>query len=147
MFKNILKSLWLPAILIFTLFGLAACSGASANNATPTPVDVTVTLTDFKIDSSITTFKVGVPYHFTITNNGSVNHEFDVMPPMSDPVSPETVLADSVAHVNQDQLNPGATATLDYTFTKAYPAGTLEFACHLPGHYEAGMHTGIVVTQ
>jgi uncharacterized cupredoxin-like copper-binding protein len=70
-----------------------------------------------------------------------------VMPPMSDPVSPETVLADSVAHVSQDQLNPGATATLDYTFTKAYPAGTLEFACHLPGHYEAGMHTGIVVTQ
>jgi uncharacterized cupredoxin-like copper-binding protein len=34
---------------------------------------------------------------------------------------------------------------MDYTFTKAYPAGTLEFACHLSGHYEAGMHLPITV--
>jgi uncharacterized cupredoxin-like copper-binding protein len=44
--------------------------------------------------------------------------------------------------VPSTELAPGATATRDYTFTKS---GDLEFACHLTGHYEAGMHAPITV--
>lgn len=33
----------------------------------------------------------------------------------------------------------------EYIFTNPAQAGTLEFACHLPGHYEAGMKLAIVV--
>jgi len=106
---------------------------------------VKITLTEFTIQSSQTEFQVGVPYHFVITNNGSVAHEIEIMPPISGQVAPDQVKSASLARVTEDQLPPGGSATLDYTFTKPYSAGSLEFACHLPGHYEAGMHLPIIV--
>lgn len=142
---NIRKLSVIFALFLLASFGLAACGGSSAANQQP--VDVTVSLTEFNIDSSITEFKVGVPYHFVVTNNGTVAHEFYIMPPKSGELTPEQVTQLALTGIGQDQLAPGATATLDYTFTQAYPAGSLEFACHLPGHYEAGMHTSITVTQ
>jgi hypothetical protein len=47
-----------------------SASGSSANT-------VNVTLSDFKIAASQTTFKVGVPYHFVVTNaqQSTTNHE------------------------------------------------------------------------
>ncbi|MGH2349717.1 MAG: hypothetical protein ACRDFT_09665 [bacterium] len=51
----------------------------------------------------------------------------------------------ALAEIEEDDLPPGATKTLEYTFTKPAPAGQLEFACHVEGHYEAGMHEPIVV--
>jgi uncharacterized cupredoxin-like copper-binding protein len=133
----------IASVMILAAIVLVACGGGTASSNQP--VDVTVTETEFKIEASMTTFQVGVPYHFIVTNNGTVNHEFDIIPP--EPAgTPETqVQADSLARLTQDQLPPGTTATLDYTFTQAYPAGSLEFACHLPGHYDAGMHTSIIV--
>jgi uncharacterized cupredoxin-like copper-binding protein len=118
-----------------------ACSGAAS--ATGKPVDVQVTLTDFKIDSSLTTFSTGVPYHFVVTNKGAVNHQFLIMPPIASPTT-EQINQMMLAGIAGQGLAPGATQTVDYTF-KSAPAGTLEFACHLPGHYDAGMHTPIVV--
>ena len=64
---------------------------------------------------------------------------------MSSQSTQEQITSATLAYVDQSQLQPGQTATLDYTFTQAYPAGQLEFACHLPGHYDAGMHLGITV--
>jgi uncharacterized cupredoxin-like copper-binding protein len=119
---------------------LAACGGSSSKT-----VDVQVTLSDFKIQSSLTDFQSGVAYHFTIKNDGSVAHEFRIIPPMSSQSTQEQITSATLAYVDQSQLQPGQTATLDYTFTQAYPAGQLEFACHLPGHYDAGMHLGITV--
>jgi uncharacterized cupredoxin-like copper-binding protein len=43
-----------------------------------------------------------------------------------------------------EQLPAGATAEADYTFTNV-PEGNIEFVCMTPGHFEAGMHTPIVV--
>jgi uncharacterized cupredoxin-like copper-binding protein len=136
---------WIFVVIGFclTVLLLAACSGTGSNGT----VNVTVSLSEFKIESSITTFKVGVPYHFEITNNGTVTHEFMIapVPPQgSGSTSPTPV---PLAMVDASQLQPGQTATLDYTFTQTADAGTLEFACHLPGHYEAGMHTPIIVTN
>lgn len=122
---------------------ITACGGTAS--AGQTPQDVTITLTEFTIQSSQTDFKVGIPYHFVITNNGSVAHELEIMPPMDGQVTPDQVKSASLARVTEEQLPPGGTTTMDYTFEKAYPAGALELACHLPGHHEAGMHLGIVV--
>ena len=138
------RKMMLPlAILLLAGFVLTACG--AKGSASTAPVDVNVTLTEFTIEPSMTTFKVGVPYHFVITNEGKVPHEFDIIPPESPPVSADQEKSASLARVTEDQLPAGATATLDYTFTKAYPEGSLEFACHLTGHYEAGMHVPIVV--
>jgi uncharacterized cupredoxin-like copper-binding protein len=67
------------------------------------------------------------------------------MPPESAQISQDQVKQDALAGIPAAQLQPGQSATLDYTFTKAAPSGTLEFACHLPGHYESGMHLSITV--
>src|SRR5712692_9147672 len=73
-------------VALVALGGLIACSGASSSspaNATSsgqtTPTDVKVTLTDFRVDAPPTSFKVGVPYRFVVTNGGTVNHEFMVV--------------------------------------------------------------------
>ena len=134
------------AWILIASFGLAACGGSAATTSNQ-PVDVQVNLTDFKIDSSLTTFKVGVPYHFVVKNNGAVAHELDILPPSTEQLTPDQVTQTSLARIGGDQLPAGGSATLDYTFTQAYPSGALEFACHLPGHYDAGMHTAIEVTQ
>jgi uncharacterized cupredoxin-like copper-binding protein len=143
-----LRFIWQPvrvfSIFIVAALALAACGGSSSTSNNP--VNVQVTLSDFKIDSSLTTFKVGVPYHFTVINHGAAAHQMAIMPPTNAQLTIAQVKQMALAGIT-DGINPGATQTFDYTFTKEYPAGSLEFACHLPGHYEAGMHTPIVVTK
>jgi uncharacterized cupredoxin-like copper-binding protein len=144
MFKSFRRLTPIISLMAIATFALAACGGVGASSGSGQPVDVQVTLTDFKIDSSLTTFSTGVPYHFVVVNKGAVNHQFVIMPPVSNPTT-QQIDSMKLAGIAGDGIAPGATATVDYTFTKPAPAGTLEFACHLPGHYDAGMHTPIVV--
>ena len=44
---------------------LSACGGSPAG-----PVTVNVTASEYKFETSMTSFKVGVPYHFVIKNEG-----------------------------------------------------------------------------
>lgn len=123
---------------VVLLLLLAAC-GAQGNSN-----EVKITLTDFGMESSRTSFEVGVPYHFIITNEGAINHEMMIMAPltemqMSMDMDMEEMDAMALAMIEEDELTPGTTMTLDYTFTEPAPAGTLEFACHVEGHYIAGM--------
>ncbi|HEV8189955.1 MAG TPA: hypothetical protein VGP82_00475 [Ktedonobacterales bacterium] len=103
-----------------------------------------VTLSEFKIESSLITFKVGVPYHFVVTNSGTTTHEF-----MAGPISVENApedARDAAKLFEVSELEPGQAGTQDYTFTQPYPAGTLEFSCHVGGHFEQGMKLHFTVT-
>lgn len=137
------------ALLITTVFiGTSLIISACGPSTNPDgSVNVNVTLTDFRIDSSLVSFEVGVPYHFIITNEGQVNHELMIMEPMMAGMNMtmEEMDAMALAHVEEEDLTPGATQTLDYTFTEPAPAGSLEFSCHIEGHYEAGMVLPITV--
>lgn len=119
---------------------LSACGGSPSG-----PVTVNVTATEYKFESSMTTFKVGVPYHFVVTNKGTMEHEFMIIKPEPTSVGSDQLDSDALAHIEEADLQPGQTASVDYTFLQAAPEGTLEFACHLAGHYEQGMHTPITV--
>ncbi len=136
---------------VFTVFVLlaglvlAACAGSPSGSTSGKAVDVNITMTDYKYDSSLTTFKQGVTYHFIVKNNGSVAHEIYIMPPDSSQLTADQIASKALAGLGPDVMTPGASATFDYTFTKVYPSGSLELACHLPGHYDAGMHLPIVV--
>jgi uncharacterized cupredoxin-like copper-binding protein len=132
------------SLMVVSVFVLAACGGASSATSSKT-VDVQVTLTDFKITSSLTTFSTGVPYHFTVTNKGAVSHQMVIMPPESGQLTTDQVQKLMLAGIGGEGMAAGQTRTFDYTFTQPASAGTIEFACHLPGHYDAGMHTPIVV--
>jgi uncharacterized cupredoxin-like copper-binding protein len=128
----------LPAMLIFVI---SACAGKSTG-----PVNVDVALTDFGFESSLTSFQVGTPYHFVVTNKGNVPHEIMIMKPVeAGMMDMEEMDAMSLAHIEGEDLPVGATATMDYTFTEPAQLGALEFACHIEGHYEQGMKLPIEV--
>jgi uncharacterized cupredoxin-like copper-binding protein len=135
-----------PFVLLIALaIPLLAACGSTAGG----PQEVNVTLSDFKFESSMTNFKVGVPYHFVLKNVGQVPHEIMIMAPMEETPDMDMEEMDSMAlaHVEADDLPAGATATMDYTFTQAAGTGELEFACHVPGHYAAGMKLPITVSE
>lgn len=139
------RSLGITLFLITASLALAAC-GAPASP----PQTVEVTLTEFGIQSTLTTFQAGQTYQFVVTNGGTVNHEFVIFPAGAlmeghDMQSSEHDMTGALLHIPQDELAPGATVTVEYTFALAHPLGALEFACHLPGHYEAGMFTPIAI--
>jgi uncharacterized cupredoxin-like copper-binding protein len=128
-------------VLIATGLLLTACGGQKTT-------EVKIALKEFGIESSVTNFKVGVPYHFVVTNEGLVNHEIMIMPPLiADQMGMAMDMGEldksALAMISADELTPGATKSFDYTFTES--AGSLEFACHTPGHYEAGMKLPIIV--
>lgn len=138
--------LGLFAVLTLLILVLAACGG-STSTAPSGPQEVQVTLSEFKIESSVTTFTPGTPYHFVVTNKGQAAHEFMIMPrgmnmsgmSMDDMHKRALHMIDSVA--------PGETKTFDYTFASSMMGQNFEFACHLPGHYEAGMLLPVTVKQ
>jgi uncharacterized cupredoxin-like copper-binding protein len=77
---------------------------------------------------------------FEVTNEGELPHEFvlgnhafqkdheDEMSGMGDELPPDEPYAIGV--------NPGETKSLAWTFSEQ---GTFEYACHVVGHYDAGM--------
>ncbi len=107
-------------------------------------VTVDVTLLDFKVFSSVTTFQVGTPYYFVVTNQGPSVHEFAIFPDKAD----GSPLPMDVQYVNRlleiEQVAPGSTIKLNYIFSKV---GRDEIACQMRGHYQAGMHLSIAVLK
>src|SRR5947209_6508584 len=80
---------------------LTACGGGTVTtgSTSPTPPatsaaastrQVQVTLTDSKVTSSRTTFMANVPYDFTVTNKGTVPHNFIIQTRIKGPaVTPQ----------------------------------------------------------
>jgi uncharacterized cupredoxin-like copper-binding protein len=52
---------------------------------------------------------------------------------------------DRMAEAHIATIAPGETKTVDYTFPSSAAGSHPEFACYLPGHYEAGMKLGVTV--
>jgi len=134
------------AVLFVVGLLLTACGGQQK------VTEVQITVKEFGIESSLTDFQVGVPYHFVVTNAGTVNHEIMIMPPLSKDqmgmgMDMGTMDQMALAMISADKLTPGTKQSFDLTFKDAASAGTLEFACHTPGHYEANMKLPITVTK
>ena len=108
---------------------------------------VDITLADNTIDASTTTFQVGVPYTFVITNAGRHAHNFNINPPVSVAGSLEGALNSALLAVPQEQLGPGQTATVEFTFPDTAEGQLLEFSCLIRRHYDDGMKVDITVTQ
>jgi uncharacterized cupredoxin-like copper-binding protein len=133
------KKVWM--VLVAATLLLTACGGQKAT-------EVKITLKEFGIESSMTDFQVGVPYRFVVTNAGAVEHEIMLMPPVaadSMTMNMEDMDKKALAMIPASDLSAGATSSFDYTFTEATSQGSLEFACHTPGHYELGMKMPITV--
>ena len=126
----------------------AAVSGsgvqvASSDGAT----EVDVTLADNTIQSSLTTFKAGVPYKFVIINNGNHLHDFNISTPVDKAGSLDAALSGALLSVTQDKLPIGGGMTVEYTFPASAAGQDLEFSCLIRRHYEDGMRLAITVTN
>jgi uncharacterized cupredoxin-like copper-binding protein len=84
---------------------------------------------------------------FVVTNAGQATHEFTL-----GDAAMQRDHADAMAHMppgvhhalpNSLSLAPGETKQLTWRFGAA---GTFEYACHEPGHYDAGMRGPITVS-
>lgn len=159
------------SILVFVMFLTSACSGATpaatqaptqpAATEAPTqsqsgpaelgPVDggtqVTVTLADNTIESSLTTFQVGVPYTFLIKNTGRHAHNFNINTPVEIAGNLDAALDTALLAVPQEQLGVGASTTVQFTFPDSAAGQQLEFSCLIRRHYEDGMKLAITVTK
>jgi uncharacterized cupredoxin-like copper-binding protein len=121
----------------------AAQPAASSNGGT----QVTITLGDNTIESSLTAFQVGVPYTFVIKNTGNHAHNFNISTPVSVTGSEDASLASALLAVTQDKLPVGGGTTVEYTFPASSVGQQLEFSCLIKRHYEDGMKLAITVTK
>lgn len=132
-----MKKTALALVLLFS-----ACSpGAAA----PTPTDlnegeafvVNVTLAEFSVDMDRTSVPAGIPVIFRIRNEGSIDH--NLILEMSGEID-EPLFDSEGKPAKIVNMNPGESTELRFLFEEGADYGfALQFGCHLPGHYEAGM--------
>ncbi|MFL5590947.1 MAG: hypothetical protein ACJ8DI_25315 [Ktedonobacteraceae bacterium] len=141
-----MKYRWIRGfVLVLFVMVLSACGGSGASSGSQ---QVPVTETDFKITSSVTSFIPGTSYHFVVTNNGHTAHEFMIMPKAERSMSGMPMgNMDSMALAKVDNIAPGQTKTVDYTFPSSAAGSHPQFACYYPGHYEAGMKLDVTVNS
>jgi uncharacterized cupredoxin-like copper-binding protein len=116
---------------------------ADASEATRT---IAVEAFDMAFDPEAISVELGEVVTFEVTNTGEAVHEFF----LGDSAMQQEH-ADEMADMDSDmahdepysiQLQPGETKQLTWRFAET---GEVEFACHEPGHYQAGMHGRISV--
>src|SRR5215207_8022876 len=121
-----------------------SASPAASSMATPAtePVCVGVIEGDFYVRPQRATFQVGETYIFAVGNEGAAVHEFVIEPAgkVDEPLKAEVNGKEQESEI--EDIAPGQSAELEWTFTEP---GRYQFACHLPGHYEAGMKIEVEV--
>lgn len=86
----------------------------------------------------------GETIRFNILNNGMFEHEFVIDSVEGNQKHKEMMAAMDMEHddPNSVRLDEGQSGEVVWTFANA---GTFEFACLIPGHYESGMYGPITV--
>lgn len=138
--------LLIPLIFLFVACGRPGDSTSSSSTAAPGAISVQVDESDYKIASSLTTFTPGKSYHFEVKNNGSTAHELMILPKAEGSMGGMGMGdMDKMALAKVENIAPGQSATLDYTFPSSASGSHPELACYYPGHYEAGMKQTVIV--
>jgi len=93
--------------------------------------------------------KKGETIKFVVTNTGKLEHEFALATPEGQKEHAKEMKAMAAEGGKMDHsdpnaltIPPGESKTLTWTFTKSVPVA---FACHVPGHYEAGMRGDVEI--
>ena len=92
---------------------------------------------DLRFSPETITIVAGETITFEVTTMGMTTHEFMVGP--SADVAADTEGTPEVADIGMMQ-----TKSVTYTFAGS---GPFAFACHAPGHFEAGMHGTIAIVS
>ena len=96
-------------------------------------------------EPALLNMKKGETVRFQITNKGEVDHEFvvdEVAANQKHKMAMEKYPDMEHADPNAIRLESGKSGEIVWTFANT---GKFEFACLIPGHYEAGMHGELTV--
>ncbi|WP_422370829.1 cupredoxin domain-containing protein [Hoeflea sp.] len=157
-----LTTMTTTALLMLAAPALAAGSHAGGHDemmaagkpGEASDVDRTVAMTMSETDDGRMIFepaglevRQGETIGFTITNAGEIDHEFVV--DSHEKNMEHKVLMEKFPEMEHDdpnaiRLSEGGSGEIIWTFAVA---GTFEFACLIPGHYESGMKGDIVVAS
>jgi len=104
---------------------------------------------DIAFKPETVTVEKGETVKFVIKNTGNLEHEFVLGTPEEQKQHAKEMQAmqdeggmEHHSSANAVSIAPGETKILTWTFTKATP---IEYACHVPGHYQADMRGDIKV--
>jgi len=134
---------------------LASACGVDANDANSnsgasTAVvsnDVTGSVLEWEVIVDATAAQAGV-VDFTITNDGTIGHEFLIVKtdaaPGEIPLVGDRFSEDADGIEVIDEIGEFAQGTTE-TLTVTLDPGSYQLVCNLPGHYESGMFVGFDV--
>jgi uncharacterized cupredoxin-like copper-binding protein len=149
---------WIRFLIASLVVGTAACSSSSSASLSSSAAssagasgDVSVSLNQWSVTPSVT--PAAGPVTFTVTNAGSIAHEFVVLKTKtpaadievgkfegeSDRINEDTA-GTNVGETGDMQPSTTSTVTMDLT------PGHYVFLCNLPGHYMQGMHVDVTVS-
>lgn len=125
-------------------YGLAAGSGDAAATPALGPGEVTVEVDVEHSLFSPSSLRVvaGTRVRFVVVNGDPINHELIVGPPEIHERHARGTEAEHPSIPGEVSVGPDATGVTTYRFDEP---GTVELACHLPGHYEHGMRGEVEV--
>jgi uncharacterized cupredoxin-like copper-binding protein len=158
-FSPLAVSLALSGAAITPAFGHSETGSGIGQKGDTSDVSrtVTVEMLDNSYEPATLDVEAGETVRFVVTNAGELVHEFNIgnsalhqahREEMMTMVENGVLLAASVDHgmmsksgmshddPNAVLLEPGGQGEVVWTFPQS---GTLQFACNVPGHYEAGM--------
>jgi uncharacterized cupredoxin-like copper-binding protein len=123
--------------------GEAMGEPAEAADATRT---IEVEAFDMAFDPETVSVEANEVVTFEVTNTGAAVHEFFLGDSAMQEEHAEE-MAETGSDMAHDEpysitLEPGETKELTWRFGET---GSVEYACHEPGHYEAGMHGQVTV--
>jgi P-type Cu+ transporter len=124
----------------------SASMSTAVVDARPVSQTIGVTTTDaLRFSPDQISVKAGETVAFEITNSGALPHEFFIGTQAEQQAHESEMASGSPMMDEPGAVNvpAGGTARLVYTFNQP---GALEYGCHVPGHYAAGMRGTITIS-
>lgn len=141
---RVLKS---TVVSVAMIAALGACGSDSNDSSDSTSNDITGSVAEWTVETDATTAKAGEVV-FTITNDGTIGHEFLVvktdMAPGEIPLDGDHFAEPTDGLEVIDEIGEFAKGTTE-SLTVTLDPGNYQLVCNLPDHYSAGMSMAFTV--
>lgn len=141
---RVLKS---TIVSVAMIAALGACGSDSNDSSDSTSNDITGSVAEWTVETDATTAKAGEVV-FTITNDGTIGHEFLVvktdMAPGEIPLDGDHFAEPTDGLEVIDEIGEFAKGTTE-SLTVTLDPGSYQLVCNLPDHYSAGMSMAFTV--
>ena len=132
------------AAAAFAVAPALSALGESAPTLGPGPVTVVVDIEHSSFEPADLRVARGTTVRFVVVNHDPINHELIVGPDSVHERHRDGTEAEHGDVPGEVSVGPLERAVTSYTFDEV---GTIQMACHLPGHYAYGMRAEVTVVR